>query len=303
MIDNIHIIAYGDDLLSRVAYAMQEKGLSVSCSGCAPELTAKLQQGGVLVGPLQEVIATGQKVNFVVSSLADVENHADPEIEYAEALHLPVIPVADLFISLTENKALVVESNPRFPNRILSIIWHILQSQKRNCDYLTKTFMQGLSRKVVFSENTRICLLDGDLLLHTESRNYKSNILILSSLLWKESPQYPTFEAYLDVWHKTVNSIDRDGILIYNQAVTVFQEWAENVREDITAIPFKAHPYRKDGDACFLTGTKTEIALPYPCDEELLCDINAARLVCRQLGVADKTFYQVIASADFLKKN
>ena len=42
MIDNIHIIAYGDDLLSRVAYAMQEKGLSVSCSGCAPELTAKL---------------------------------------------------------------------------------------------------------------------------------------------------------------------------------------------------------------------------------------------------------------------
>ena len=273
MIDNIHIIAYGDDLLSRVAYAMQEKGLSVSCSGCAPELTAKLQQGGVLVGPLQEVIATGQKVNFVVSSLAD------------------------------ENKALVVESNPRFPNRILSIIWHILQSQKRNCDYLTKTFMQGLSRKVVFSENTRICLLDGDLLLHTESRNYKSNILILSSLLWKESPQYPTFEAYLDVWHKAVNSIDRNGILIYNQAVTVFQEWAENVREDITAIPFKAHPYRKEGDACFLTGTKTEIALPYPCDEELLCDINAARLVCRQLGVADKTFYQVIASADFLKKN
>lgn len=303
MIDNIHIIAYGDDLLSRVAYAMEEKGLSVSCSGCTPDLLPKLKQRGVLVGTLQEVIAAGQKINFVVSSLAEVENHADPEIEYAEALHLPVIPVSDLFIALTENKALVVESNPRFPNRILSIIWHILQSQKRNCDYLTETFMPGLSRKVVFSENTRICLLDGDLLLHTESRNYKSNILILSSLLWKESTQYPTFELYLDVWHKAVNSIDRNGILIYNQAVTVFQEWAENVREDITAIPFKAHPYRKEGDTCFLTGTKTEIALPYPCNEELLCDINAARLVCRQLGVADKTFYQVITSADFLKKN
>jgi len=42
--------------------------------------------------------------------------------------------------------------------------------------------------------------------------------------------------------------------------------------------------------------------LSYPCDEELLCDINAARLVCRQLGVADKSFYQMIVSADFLKK-
>ncbi len=301
MTDNIHIIAYGDDLLSRVAYAMQEKGLNVSCSGCTPELVPMLEQKGVLVGTLQQVIASGRTVNYVVSALAGGSRHADVETEYADALHLPVVPVSDLFTSLTENKALVVECNSRFPNRILSIIWYTLQSQKRNCDYLTETFMQGLNRKVALSENTRICLLDGDLLLHTESRNYKSNILVLSSLLWKESPQYPTFESYLEVWHKAVNSIDRNGILIYNQAVTVFQEWAENVREDITAIPFKAHPYRKEGDICFLTGAKTEMELSYPCDEELLCDINAARLVCRQLGVADKSFYQMIVSADFLK--
>lgn len=300
MTDNIHIIACGEELLSRVAFAMQEKGLSVSCSGCAPELFTMLEQGGVFVGSLQQAVSVGRKVNFVVSPALDAK--ADPEIEYAEVLHLPVIPVSDLFISLTENKALVVECNPRFPNRILSIIWHVLQAQKRKCDYLTESFIQGLSRKVSLSENTRICLLDGDLLLHTENRNYKSNILVLSSLLWKETPDYPTFESYLDVWYKVVNSIDRDGIVIYNQTVTVFQEWAENVREDITAIPYKAHPYRKEGDTYFLTGSKTEMQLSYPCDEELLGDINAARLVCRQLGVADKSFYQMIVSADFLKK-
>ena len=114
--------------------------------------------------------------------------------------------------------------------------------------------------------------------------------MILSSLLWKETPQYPTFESYLEVCTKPVNSIDRNGILIYNQAVTVFQEWAENVREDITAYRLRYTPYRKEGDACILTGMKTEMKLTYPCDEELLCDINAARLVCRQLGVADKSF-------------
>ena len=298
MTDNIHIIACGEELLSRVAFAMQEKGLSVSCSGCAPDLQTMLENGGVFVGSLQQAVSAGRKVNFVVSPALG----GNPEIEYAEVLHLPVIPVSDLFTSLTENKALVVECNPRYPNRILSIIWHVLQAQKRKCDYLTESFMQGLSRKVSLSENTRICLLDGDLLLHTESRNYKSNILVLSSLLWKETPDYPTFESYLDIWHKVVNSIDRNGIVIYNQAVTVFQEWAENVREDITAIPYKAHSYRKEGDICFLTGSKTEMQLSYPCDEELLCDINAARLVCRQLGVADKSFYQMIVSADFLKK-
>ncbi len=302
MTDNIHIIAYEDDLLSRVACAMQEKGLNVSCSGCAPDLVPMLEQKGVMVGSLQQVIAAGRKVNYVVSPATGSAHRTDAETEYAETLHLPIVPVSDLFTTLTENKALVVECNSRFPNRILSIIWYILQSQKRNCDYLTETFMQGLTRKVALSENTRICLLDGDLLLHTESRNYKSNILILSSLLWKETPQYPTFESYLEVWHKAVNSIDRNGILIYNQAVTVFQEWAENVREDITAIPFKVHPYRKEGDACILTGMKTEMKLTYPCDEELLCDINAARLVCRQLGVADKSFYEMIATADFLGK-
>ena len=89
-------------------------------------------------------------MNFVVSPALGV----NPEIEYAEVLHLPVIPVSDLFTSLTENKALVVECNPRYPNRILSIIWHVLQAQKRKCDYLTESFMQGLSRKVSLSENT-----------------------------------------------------------------------------------------------------------------------------------------------------
>ena len=67
MTDNIHIIACGEELLSRVAFAMQEKGLSVSCSGCAPDLQTMLESGGVFVGSLQQAVAAGRKVNFVVS--------------------------------------------------------------------------------------------------------------------------------------------------------------------------------------------------------------------------------------------
>ena len=67
MTDNIHIIACGEELLSRVAFAMQEKGLSVSCSGCAPDLQTMLENGGVFVGSLQQAVSAGRKVNFVVS--------------------------------------------------------------------------------------------------------------------------------------------------------------------------------------------------------------------------------------------
>ena len=81
MTDNIHIIACGEELLSRVAFAMQEKGLSVSCSGCAPDLQTMLENGGVFVGSLQQAVSAGRKVNFVVSPALGV----NPEIEYAEA--------------------------------------------------------------------------------------------------------------------------------------------------------------------------------------------------------------------------
>ena len=84
MTDNIHIIAYEDDLLSRVACAMQEKGLNVSCSGCAPDLVPMLEQKGVMVGSLQQVIAAGRKVNYVVSPATGSAHRTDAETEYAE---------------------------------------------------------------------------------------------------------------------------------------------------------------------------------------------------------------------------
>lgn len=296
MTENIHIIAQGKSFPSRLALALQEKGHTVFCSGCIADMESDLSRVGVLLAPLSQLIDEGQKVNMVVGDAVS-ENE---EFALAEMEHLPVVSVFDLLASIIDEKAKVVECNSQNSGRILSLILYALHKQSKKADYVVDDCVGPFSRAVALSENTRICLLDGDLLLRIGQRNHKSNILILSSLRWKESVEYPTFEDYLEARHRLISTIDREGTLIYNQTVAVFQEWAETLREDITALPFKAHPCRRDGDRVFLQYTKNEIELPFPCDENLLRDISAARLACRQFGITDKAFYEAVVSAHFL---
>ena len=296
MAEHIHIVDCGETFPARLAQALQRKGYSLSCSGCPDELIAEMQQAGVKLCSLQQLRSEGVEIELIAGTpQADNE-----DVKYAEAEHLRIIPVADLLAAHIDGKAMVTECNTRYPGRILAIIRCVLQAQTKKCDYVSGMPAAGLPDEISLSENTRICLLNGDWLLRFDSRNRKSNILILSSLYWRESKIYPTFESYLEARYKMVKNIDRNGILIYNQTVTAFHEWAQSVREDITAIPFKAHTCRKEGGRCFLTYAKSEIELPFSCDEDLLSDISAARLACRQLGVTEKAFYEKIASATFL---
>lgn len=298
MAENIHIVSCGETFSAHFALALQQKGYGVSCSGCPKALSKELLQGGVKLGTLAQICKAGETVDWVVCA-ADA---TDADIKYAESEHLRTMSIYDLLTTHIEGKATVAEYNTHNPSRILSIIHYMLQSQNKKCDYVAGTPATGFPTEIFLSENTRICLLNGDWLSQCNKRVYKSNILILSSLHWRESKLYPTFESYLDACHKVVESIDRNGTLIYNQTVSAFQEWAESVRDDITAIPFKAHACRRDGDKCFLTRSKSETELPFACDEDLLLDLNAARIACRQLGITENAFYNKIASASFLGK-
>ena len=298
MAESIHIVSCGNVFSVHFALALQQKGYVVSCSGCPETLSKELLQGGVKLGTLAQICKAGETVDWVVYA----SDTADADMKYAESQHIRTMPIYDLLTAHTEGKATVAEYNTRNSSRILSIIHYMLQSQNKKCDYVIGIPVTGFPTEIFLSENTRICLLNGDWLSQCNKRVYKSNILILSSLYWRESELYPTFESYLDACHKVVGSIDRNGTLIYNQTVSVFQEWAESVRDDVTAIPFKAHACRRDGEKCFLTHSKSETELPFVCDEDLLLDLNAARIACQQLGITEKVFYSKIVSASFLGK-
>ncbi len=295
MIENIHIITQGDRFLSQFALALQESGHTVSCSDFAPEID-NISRTDIILNSLSHYVAEGGTVDILVIP----EGYEGDDLSFAVSEHIPVISAYDLLATIIEDKVKIIECNSRSAGRISSLIVHALQTQSKKVDYVLDKYAGNRYSGVFFSENTRICLLDGDFLLQRDMRNCKSDILILSSMRWKESTLYPTFEDYLEARHKLITTINRNGILIYNQSVTAFQEWADTLREDITSIPFKPHRCRRCGGVSYLSNGKIEMEMPFDCDDDILCDISAAQLACRQLGIADRMFYDSLLSVDFL---
>ena len=70
---------------------------------------------------------------------------------------------------------------------------------------------------------------------------------------------------------------------------------AQDVRPDITAIPYTEHSFITKEDGKTYLDTRYgdyEVRIP---DKYFLINLNAARLTCRQLGIKDADFYQAIS--------
>ena len=90
------------------------------------------------------------------------------------------------------------------------------------------------------------------------------------------------------------SSIERGGKLIYFDGDPVVKQLAQEVREDITAMPYDQHVVVEKEGKTYLQTRYGDFPVYIP-DRFFLINLNAARLACRQLGVKDADFYQALS--------
>ena len=105
---------------------------------------------------------------------------------------------------------------------------------------------------------------------------------------------FPTFDNYLEQFRIFVRTIEPGGCLIYDQTDVEADKIAQGAQ--CRTFGYGVHPFESDG-------LKTTLLLPDGSRREVgvfgshnMKNINAARLVCLQLGVTDAQFYEAIAS-------
>ena len=297
----VHVVSAGDSYMYRLAIALKNKGYDVSCSGVkydSPEAQELLQSDVLLEELSYFTVSSRPRIDYVVPSLQITAEH--PEIKKAREQGLLVVAFPDFILRMAKDKIRVVISDVRYPTRILSMIYRAVVRQNMRCDYVVMNEMKGLEKRIVLSYDARIILLEGD---ETDTymfekkpthHLYRPHILLLPDVKWHASETFPTLESYKNLLKEMVASIERDGKFIYNQNIPFLQELAGSVREDITAIPYSSHKIMENaGRVCL----DTRYGLIPVChsDEDFLCDLNAARLASRQLGVNDKDFYQLVS--------
>lgn len=297
----VHFISVTEPLIRDIALATRLKGYEVSASGEGLTETqiAELHDASCVCygdGWFPEKLM--KDMHAVV--LGATVKQDNPELIRAKELGLLVQSIPEYIFQRTRTKTRVVVAGSHGKKTIISMMVHALRRQKLAFDYALTSKVNGLPNRMHMSYEARIALIEGDehitsaLKRRFQLEFYRPHIAILTNLAWTKASDHETPEAYFDTYNTFSTSIEREGKLIYFGGDPAVAQLAQEVRCDITAIPYETHPViEKDGQT-FLSTRYGEYPICVP-DPYFLLNLSAAHLACRQLGVKDANFYQALS--------
>ena len=297
----VHLISITDSLMPEIAKAIKEKGFEVSVSGenLSEEQLKSFEDKGYIChgnGWFPELM--NKNIQAVV--LGGTVGADNPELIMAKQLGLLVQSIPDFIYHRTKSKIRVVVAGSRGKCTILSMMVAAMKQQKMAFDYATTSSIPSLEDKIHFNYESRIALIEGDehvtskLEKRSQLEFYRPHIAVLPNLTWELSTDHSTPEAYISTYRYFSTSIEREGKLIYYGGDPVISQLVEEIRNDITAIPFNKHEIvERDGNT-YLQTRYGEYPIKVT-DSYFLINLNAARLACRQIGINDKNFYQAVS--------
>lgn len=297
----VHIISVGDPLMSRLAVALKKRGYEVHGSGInfnEPE-KALLEKENLL--PAQEgwfEENLSHPLDWV--AVAPGVSLTNPELRKAKDSGLLILSFTDVINRIAKNKIRVVIGGSKSQHRILSIVLYALRKQNLLCDFVALSDVTAQKNWMELSYDARMVLIEGkDRVMSKDETTlkqlaYTPHILVIPNLHWTESADYPTLESYLAMIEEQLKGIERDGKFIFNLGVEALAVLGEQVREDITAIPYSEHETTERDGQLFLSTRYGEFPVRIP-DTDFLSDLNAARLTCRQFGLKDADFYIAVS--------
>ena len=297
----VHLISVTEPLVLDLALALREKGYEVSASGrgLTEEVMEKLHNAECICygdGWFPEKI--DKDIHAVVLG-AEVRLD-NPELTRVKELGILTQSIPEFIFQRTRSKTRVVVAGSRGKKTIISMIVRALRRQKLAFDYALSSEVDSLPNRVHLSYEARIALIEGDDHVTSASAKrfqfecYRPHTPILTNMSWSAETDHATPEAYLSTYRSFSTSIEREGKLIYFGGDPAVNQLAQEVRSDITAIPYDQHPVVERDGQVFLPTRYGDYPVRIP-NRYFLINLNAARLACRQLGVKDADFYAALS--------
>jgi len=301
MIRKVHFIAITEPLLLDLALAIREKGFEVSASGKGlnDAIIEKLRDGGCTCygdGWFPEKLSK----DIFTTVLGATVRKDNPELVQAEELGLLTQSIPEFIFQRTKSKTRVVVAGTHGKKSILSMMIYALKKQKLDFDYALTSEMTMLPNRVSLSYESRIALIEGDEHITSKLEKrfqlefYRPQIAILPDLSSSKENEQDSWEEYLKIYKSFIASIEREGKLLYFEGNEVVSQLAQDVREDVTSIPYGSHPIIESEGKTYIHTRYGDYLIHIP-DPYFLINLNAARLACRQLGIKDANFYQAIS--------
>lgn len=298
-VKNIHFIAVGGAVMHQLALALQRAANVVTGSDddIADPAKSNLEAAGLLPAQLgwhPERIT--KKTDAVVLGMHAKEGN--PELLRAQELGVPVYSFPEYVYEVSKEKQRVVIAGSHGKTTITSMIMHVLKSH-RKFDYLVGARVPGFSDSVQLSD-APVIVLEGDeypasaVERRPKIHFYHPHISVLSGIAWDHVNVFPTFENYLEQFAIYLRGMDAGAELIYNREDPQVAKLVEAHGQHLKLTPYGTPAYHYDNGTAVLETTDGEVRLQLFGTHNLL-NSEAARAVCRTLGVTDAEFNRSIA--------
>lgn len=295
----IHLIAIGGAIMHNLALSLHQQGHQVT--GSDDEIfepsRSRLDKAGLLPAEL------GWDKNHIHSKLDVVilGMHArsdNPELQRAIELGLPIYSYPEFIYRQALNKKRIVVGGSHGKTTITSMIMHVLKHCDLNFDYLVGSQLEGFDTMVRIDASSGLAVYEGDEYLSSavnpipKFHVYKPHLAIISGIAWDHMNVFPTFENYCDQFSIFINLIEPGGKLFYCERDKVLNSLVQkNERSDITKVAYSIPDYFIQNESTFVVDDGKNYRLKV-FGEHNLMNMEAARLVCNEVGVSSKLFFE-----------
>ncbi|WP_256004540.1 MULTISPECIES: UDP-N-acetylmuramate--L-alanine ligase [Pedobacter] len=296
----IHFIAIGGSAMHNLAIALHKKGYQVTGSDdmIFEPSASRLERHGIFPDRLgwDPTLITND-IDAIILGMHALEDN--PELVRARELGLNIYSYPAYIYEQTKDKLRVVVGGSHGKTTITSMILHVLNYYKREFDYLVGAQLTGFDTMVGLTESAPIVIIEGDEYLASpidrrpKFHLYKANIAVISGIAWDHINVFPTYADYVRQFEIFIETIEPDGTLIYCESDTDLKRIAENSQYHIKKIPYEVPPHKITGGITYLMPGRTPLKI---FGNHNLMNLNAARIVCEQLGIDAADFNSAIQS-------
>ncbi|MDE3252201.1 MAG: peptidoglycan synthetase [Bacteroidota bacterium] len=297
----VHFISIGGSVMHQLAIALHKKGYQVT--GTDDEIFEPAKSNLAAEGLLPLTI--GWQPSLITKDIDAVilGMHAksdNPELLKAQELGLAIYSFPEYIYHESRQKKRVVIGGSHGKTTTTSMVMHVLRKQGFDFDYLVGARLEGFPQSVNITD-APVIVCEGDeypasaLEKKPKFHFLFPHIAVLTGIAWDHINVFPTFEFYLEQFVIFINKIEQNGVLIYNSADPVLQKLVDaHRRSDIRYLSYEIPQHTiSDGKTTItLDGASGNLRV---FGNHNLMNLNAAWLVCRELGITSADFVKAIA--------
>ena len=298
----IHFIAIGGSAMHNLAIALKLKGYSITGSDDVINDPSRSRLKKYNLLPQKEgwfSYKISSDIDAVVLGMHAKDDN--PELLKAREIGLKIFSYPEFIFNQSKDKIRIVIGGSHGKTSITSLVLHVLRTLNIESDYMVGAQLDGFEVMVKLTDTNKYIVLEGDeylssaLDLRPKFHLYKPHIALISGIAWDHINVFKTFENYLKQFEIFINSIEKNGTLVYNELDPELKKLISSNKSNLNYIPYSI-PKHKITDGISFINFNNELYRLKIFGDHNLQNISGALNICKALGVESDDFYNAITS-------